>query len=645
MARTLKTKDFPVAKDGKGTALELSPEVVAYIRELTQFAEQIEFETGSGRIFQDLLARWPTLAGWEDEKVQLCFSIAQYCTMLAESFLAQAVRLKILIAAIPIARPDPAAMANYLTFDATSGVGTNYFLKLREAGEKFQPSSIASGITVLCQPLNYQYHTLHEDYGRRPRHGAANLPNRQNRSVDAKLSKEDKYQLKIKARRLEPSAEDQNFHVPETTKKTGLSLIEDVIAPVMAASVVASSVIADVINPPNNASRVSAPTPQLVPIPAPPAETQPAPVINPPDAVPMAQSRQILAQPEVPIIAATPALITPTVPPPVLQPVAAAAVVVPRVEIAPQDSVRPQPSIGGATILPPVVEPAQPSSRPEPPQIQAQVAPRLVPVVAPAQIQPAATPTSKRSPAPEAELQPQPQLQPDLRPVRNVEAKTERDIKPQQRQAQPERPTPQPDQSSRQERRSEPERKSQEPEERPKQRPEQKAEARSQPKRQAEAKSQQPEPQQVQSKSARPEQARTAKPARNIEQRPAVKMKPSRDLEQPLAAHYRYDKNQVQKRQAMERKLKPKEPQPIVAANIVLPTILPPAPSMGVKAEVKATQQRVRQPILAPQRIVVAKPLPRRKPEPKPNATKRTPQPKPRQRGLELEPKLSLFKT
>jgi hypothetical protein len=167
----------------------LDDKLKKYLAELVkQHPSTIQFKTGAGHIYYDLLAHWPVIPGWENEAKELCDHLADMAYPLAARLYAQAVSIMVRIGSTPIVLPPtPATMAVYVTFDISRGVARCLFLSPHQTTPPSEEMAISSGVAMLCEPLHYHYHQLHEDRGQRPRHGTGNFPTRHplNRYVDA----------------------------------------------------------------------------------------------------------------------------------------------------------------------------------------------------------------------------------------------------------------------------------------------------------------------------------------------------------------------------------------------------------------------------------------------------------------------------
>lgn len=162
--------------------LPLDQRAAAYVQMLARAAPGfIEFRTGAGRVFRDLMVHWPTLDGWEDEAHEICERIADAVYPLAGALFAQAVEIKIVLSPAPLPGPETVgALCTYVVFDADSGHERRFFLSPHLTMPAPSALAIGGGIAVLCKPLHYRYHTLKDDrrkYGH-PRIGIFELPQR-----------------------------------------------------------------------------------------------------------------------------------------------------------------------------------------------------------------------------------------------------------------------------------------------------------------------------------------------------------------------------------------------------------------------------------------------------------------------------------
>lgn len=162
--------------------LRLGARMAAYVATLTRQASGfIEFRTGAGRIFRDLMLHWPTLDGWEDEAHDLCERIADAVYPLTSALFAQGVDMQIAISPAPLPGPEHIdALATYVVFDRQACCERRFFLSPRLPLPASRDMRIEGGIAVLCRPLHYRYHTLKDDRQKKahPRVGMFELPQR-----------------------------------------------------------------------------------------------------------------------------------------------------------------------------------------------------------------------------------------------------------------------------------------------------------------------------------------------------------------------------------------------------------------------------------------------------------------------------------
>lgn len=163
-------------------------EVSKYLKTLVdQYDGSFRLKTGSGHIFDDLVRALPDLPHYEQQKIALCHRITDIVYPLASRLYAQAVSLKINISTAKISMPTSVeALATYVAFDAA---GTDYyhcFLSPLHSRSKSDNISIPSGISVLCEPFNYQYHQVKGEVELDPYDPGSGLPNQDwsNRSKD-----------------------------------------------------------------------------------------------------------------------------------------------------------------------------------------------------------------------------------------------------------------------------------------------------------------------------------------------------------------------------------------------------------------------------------------------------------------------------
>jgi hypothetical protein len=139
--------------------------LLTYVVVLTQRASgAINFRTGTGRIFRDLLVHWPTLEDWEEEAQELCQKIADAVYPLASALYAQGVEINITISPTPLPAPTQIeAMATYLLFDTEQKIERHSFLSPHHSLPQTSLLALSKGITVLCRPLNLHYHEVEDD--------------------------------------------------------------------------------------------------------------------------------------------------------------------------------------------------------------------------------------------------------------------------------------------------------------------------------------------------------------------------------------------------------------------------------------------------------------------------------------------------
>jgi len=152
-----------------------------------QYEGTIRLKTGSGHIFYDLVHSLPDIPRYQEQKIQLCHKISDIVFPLAARLFAQAVSLKIAIASTAITLPTSIRdLAIYVAFDASDKLLYHCFLSHDHNTLEPERASISSGLSVLCEPFNYQYHQVKEDIDIHPTRAGSALPNRDwaNRSKD-----------------------------------------------------------------------------------------------------------------------------------------------------------------------------------------------------------------------------------------------------------------------------------------------------------------------------------------------------------------------------------------------------------------------------------------------------------------------------
>jgi len=150
---------------------------ISYVRALTaKYPGMIEFRTGAGHIFFDLIEHLPPVERLEEERRALCHLIEEHAYPLAASLYAQAVHITIAVSQKPLGPPPRVnALASFTAFDIEKGVLRHGFLSPEHPFPDFSELAINAGLTVECEPLNYHYHQLRDDRPIVPRHGASNF--------------------------------------------------------------------------------------------------------------------------------------------------------------------------------------------------------------------------------------------------------------------------------------------------------------------------------------------------------------------------------------------------------------------------------------------------------------------------------------
>ncbi len=154
----------------------------SYIKALTKNAGgTFVFRTGSGRILRDLLLHWPVLNGWEPEAEELCQRVLDAVYPLVGATFARGVEIMATISPTSIDPPDRVdAMSTYVLFDPEKRIERLCFLSPHHALPPAQMLSTPQGVAIVCRPLFYLYHTIHDDKKKiaHPRPGVFELSQR-----------------------------------------------------------------------------------------------------------------------------------------------------------------------------------------------------------------------------------------------------------------------------------------------------------------------------------------------------------------------------------------------------------------------------------------------------------------------------------
>jgi len=150
---------------------------LAYLRMLVvKYPGVIEFKTGAGHLFFDLIKHIPPIHGFDEERRELCHLIEEHIYPLAASLYAQAVDITVTVSPHDLMPPRHVdALSSFTAFDSVSGLLHHGFLSPHHEPPDFADLSIASGMTIECRPLNYHYHQLFDDRSTRPQNATSNL--------------------------------------------------------------------------------------------------------------------------------------------------------------------------------------------------------------------------------------------------------------------------------------------------------------------------------------------------------------------------------------------------------------------------------------------------------------------------------------
>jgi hypothetical protein len=137
----------------------------------------IQFNTGSGHIFYDLLLHWPIVPEQEDCALSICHWITETVYPFAATMYAQAVDVTIFSS--PPASLLPLAAQSVTTcihLDIKNQIVRVGYLAPNIPVPAVLKQPLAEGLTILCRPLNYFYHTIEDSISRYPSGSTSNLP-------------------------------------------------------------------------------------------------------------------------------------------------------------------------------------------------------------------------------------------------------------------------------------------------------------------------------------------------------------------------------------------------------------------------------------------------------------------------------------
>lgn len=128
----------------------------AYVKALAvRFPGTIEFETGCGHIEHDLMARLPSVPQMEQSKTAFCHVVAGLVSPLAACLFAKSICLRMHASSNPTPAPEVmAGIGTYSVFDVQAGDIRHCMLPPPDRVAYESAFLIASGLTVLCEPLD-----------------------------------------------------------------------------------------------------------------------------------------------------------------------------------------------------------------------------------------------------------------------------------------------------------------------------------------------------------------------------------------------------------------------------------------------------------------------------------------------------------